>query len=572
MRLSTVGERITIFGKVVSTPVVVWGLAGAALLWHASLYDFFCDDGFIALRYSQSLLTNGELTYNPGEKVEGFTSPLWVFLVALFGLFGGSLVTCAKLVGALSALGTLGVTYHLWRGLAPQHSSKFAYLPMGLLVVSPPLAAWTLGGLEAPLFALALSATLVLVARAHDQATSKSWLLAGVLAGLSGLARPEGMGVALLCLALSLVQSLRTKRWALVTACAAPIAAILGGYVAFRLAYYGYPFPNTFYVKTSGGNGLARRGVAYVTAMARQFGWPTVVALAVAIVMPLFAPRRYLAVAKQHLSFGVLAVMARALVVGFVVYLVRIGGDFLDLYRFFAPVLPLAFCLIVSELLNLFTALRAAALRTPWLLALVSRVRLNWACYLAASAVGFGLLFSYGQHSLWMGAGTLAGWYSVPRDAPRRPKGVEPIRWTRKAAHEWAALGRILAKRAKRGDTMAMGAAGAGPYAAKLPNLDLYGLTDKWVSHHGRVVSSRPGHQRFATNEYILKWKPTFLFIQPSGSRRPMADAYWNARGYVSATIEVGGANGPVKRHYVSVLVRESRVKALRRYREWTFL
>lgn len=41
------------------------------------------DDAFISFRYAQHLAEHGELVYNPGEFVEGYTNFLWTLLMAL---------------------------------------------------------------------------------------------------------------------------------------------------------------------------------------------------------------------------------------------------------------------------------------------------------------------------------------------------------------------------------------------------------------------------------------------------------------------------------------------------------
>src|SRR5207237_879895 len=57
-----------------------WLVAGAVLVFatglvlHARVFDFFCDDAFITLRYSKNFATTGSPIYNFGEKVEGYTS------------------------------------------------------------------------------------------------------------------------------------------------------------------------------------------------------------------------------------------------------------------------------------------------------------------------------------------------------------------------------------------------------------------------------------------------------------------------------------------------------------------
>ena len=58
-------------------------LASIALVVHAQIFDFVCDDAFIALRQAQNLALHGAPVYNLGERVEAATSPLWAALLAL---------------------------------------------------------------------------------------------------------------------------------------------------------------------------------------------------------------------------------------------------------------------------------------------------------------------------------------------------------------------------------------------------------------------------------------------------------------------------------------------------------
>src|SRR5205085_9529171 len=53
-------------------------------------HRYFClfDDEMVSMRYAQNLASGNGLVWNPGEKVEGFTNPLWVLLMAFFHLFG----------------------------------------------------------------------------------------------------------------------------------------------------------------------------------------------------------------------------------------------------------------------------------------------------------------------------------------------------------------------------------------------------------------------------------------------------------------------------------------------------
>ena len=48
-------------------------------------YSLF-DDAMISMRYAANLAHGHGLTWNPGERVEGFTNPLWTLVMALAAL------------------------------------------------------------------------------------------------------------------------------------------------------------------------------------------------------------------------------------------------------------------------------------------------------------------------------------------------------------------------------------------------------------------------------------------------------------------------------------------------------
>src|SRR5271166_653530 len=60
---------------VLAVPVFVL----AWLVWH---YRTIYDDGFIYLHVVQQFLAGHGLVYNTGQRVEAFTSPLWVFILS----------------------------------------------------------------------------------------------------------------------------------------------------------------------------------------------------------------------------------------------------------------------------------------------------------------------------------------------------------------------------------------------------------------------------------------------------------------------------------------------------------
>jgi|GEM_PF-1909000 len=79
---------------------------------HVSYFDFVCDDAFISFRYAKNLVTHGELVYNIGERIEGYTNFLWTLLIAGGIWLGADPVHFAKTLGWFWGAGCL---FLVWR-------------------------------------------------------------------------------------------------------------------------------------------------------------------------------------------------------------------------------------------------------------------------------------------------------------------------------------------------------------------------------------------------------------------------------------------------------------------------
>ncbi len=137
------------------------GLASAIFLLIAWLYrNFTLDDPFITFRYAKHLLHGHGPVYNPGERVEGFSNPLWVLvsaaLMALLGTEAETVIGAAKLVGALFGLVALLGCWRLANVLCPSPTGGAGGAATLLLSLTVYFPLWSVGGLETPLFAAAL--------------------------------------------------------------------------------------------------------------------------------------------------------------------------------------------------------------------------------------------------------------------------------------------------------------------------------------------------------------------------------------------------------------------------------
>jgi len=69
--------------------MVLLGFVAILGLYHQYLYNTDAEDAYIAYRYVQNFVEGNGLTFNPGEKVEGYSDFLWVVLIALVNKISG---------------------------------------------------------------------------------------------------------------------------------------------------------------------------------------------------------------------------------------------------------------------------------------------------------------------------------------------------------------------------------------------------------------------------------------------------------------------------------------------------
>lgn len=184
-------------------------LAARALLW--ATLPVAAEDAYITFRYAKNLAIGNGLQYNPGERVMGFSSPLWTLWCALGWRLTGSALEWARAWGVFADAVTLTVAAGLLRRYAGRaaawcFAAFFAAWPffaavavsgmetgvvLALLVVAAALAAkrsaWTGPALAALVLSrpegIAAAAVIALGARGRDRALGLALAAAGV-AGL----------------------------------------------------------------------------------------------------------------------------------------------------------------------------------------------------------------------------------------------------------------------------------------------------------------------------------------------------------------------------------------------------
>jgi hypothetical protein len=317
-------------------------LAAAAAATAIGLYlnlSFYSDDAFIALRYASNLIEGHGPVWNPGERVEGYTSFLSVVGAAALGLLGLDLVLASRLLNG-AALVALAVW--LWQdGTRDGVGSGQPLWPAALVGGMYPLLVWALGGLEAPLFALLSTAAIGLLSAALTLgATARGLGASGLLFALAAMTRPDG-GIPFGLAVLWLVGLVGLRRVELRRAVWLPgaFAAVYGPYFLWRFHYYGAFLPNPFYVKALGFDAeRLMTGARYVSAavLAPPFVFPVLFGISI-----LCARKRLLDASMAYLWTCILV---------YSMYVAAVGGDHMPAYRLVAPVLAWGVLLLSRQL------------------------------------------------------------------------------------------------------------------------------------------------------------------------------------------------------------------------------
>jgi hypothetical protein len=169
-------------------------LAAAVSSWYvyrelmvAGHLGFPLDDSWIHQQIARNVASGQWFSFNPGEPTSAATAPLWTLLLALPSGLGFDAVLATKVLGTL----IFGLNAFVVDRLAGKISgSALAARAAGVTTCVFPALAWgAVSGMEVPLAALLVTATLLM----YESRTSRSCIQWGFLAGLAAGVRPEAL-------------------------------------------------------------------------------------------------------------------------------------------------------------------------------------------------------------------------------------------------------------------------------------------------------------------------------------------------------------------------------------------
>jgi len=419
------------------------------------------DDAFIFLVYAKNFINGNGLTFN-GAIVEGFSSPLWVALLSLFGLTGIPLPLLALILSALSGLLAIVSTYLLANKFLPETS--WAILAPLILISSGDFTFYMGVGLEQILFT-----GLVAIGTAHliedPEQALRSYKLP-ILLALTILTRPEG---ALICAALLLWTVYLTRSKSLPFLCGLRLTFLLTPVMIIKRLYYGYWFPNTYYVKSQAGFANLDHGIKYLYLNAPHF----------LIVFLLFAIFLIFSLKLKRLEGFKKAAPLLLICLVWIGYMILNGGDNLVGARLFVPILPLLYIALLIIVRENLPSFRSAIL--------VSTIAVT---------------------------GLLSGYIQDPNTQ------AHAERWRRGFLVRQKA-GLYLKDNFSSETLVALNPTGVIPYFSELPTIDMLGLNDIYIAHQGKRDHSLPfGHQA-GDGEYVLSLEPVVILFGGGVSKNP---------------------------------------------------
>lgn len=436
--------------------------------------DVVMDDAFISFRYAMNLARGLGPVYNPGERVEGYTSFLWVVLLAICHGLGMDIIVASKALALLSATGTIAVLFLFQKRTVNQEGQKDLLIwafPAVLFAAMGSHARYVTSGMETLLF------TFLLSAATYVYLYSDKPFFAGLAFALLSLTRPEGLlyfALALGCHVVTTYQDPRALWLRYILHFVGGFFVLYGSYFLWRYSYYGYLLPNTFYAKV-GGLYWARiqRGWNLFRQVMRWWSlWPILGLSSLELGLQWAGFRTLKPTAKKRLFFFTMAILTT------ISYFIFVGGDFIVWFgpRFLIPVLPML--LLVSS-----TGIRRIS-SFPSIPTLPQK-SLKWILWVA-------LFFN-------------AWWLSWPaRFFSKEAFSVQ--------MRGWAEMGRWIAANTPRDATIATDAAGLIPFYSERYSIDMFGLTDPYIAHMNVPITEQSivAHEKYDP-EYILQRRPDYI-------------------------------------------------------------
>jgi len=458
-------------------------------------YFMLFDDAMVSMRYARNLAEGHGLVWNPGgERVEGYSNPLWVLYMAIFHLFP---IPTSKISLFIQASGGLLLAANLFfvKKIAETLTDNplISLLVVFLTAFYIPLNNWGLQGMEVCLLTLILNIALWIMLRTLQ--TSTFSFLPYLLLGIGTLVRIDMAALLVAALIFFIIADIPHRHQHMALGISLLVLFLLGQ-TLFRWLYYGDFLPNTFYLKMTGVPLWYRAGHGLFVFI--QSVW---VGNWVLSIIPL-----YLLIAQRNKSTTLLF----TLLIAQIFYSIYVGGDSWEhkggTNRFISTVMPIffvLFCLALDKIrLALFEAerlpskFRISPQASQWILAV----------FVIISLFSFNTLLEQDATKKWL--------------LLKRPIFVQG---TMHATEIGLTVEKITNEQAQ----VAVITAGAIPYFSNRYTIDMLGKNNTTIARENMHIKYnldaleydyRPGHNKWNAKYSIGELKPDVVAQTMAGA------------------------------------------------------
>jgi arabinofuranosyltransferase len=471
------------------------GVIVVFFIWSLTQVAHVQDDAFITFRYVKNFVAGNGLVFNIGERVEGYTNFLWAILLSIPALLQVDLVVIAPLLSSLFGILTLFATYGIASRLIESQgetdkeffNNMLILFPILLLASTGAYAYWTVSGMETTFFIFLVMCALYFYFRNNNSGEVNYYTPASL--ALAALTRPEGMYFFGVIYLHKLFHELKNEKQSATRVGIIGLLTRDNGielsiflvpvllHLIFRLFYYGYPFPNTFYAKSNTTLAGFSTGVTYAVSFLKSY-----LLYGAVILVPLIVLRRWLLSFEGSLLCVLIAFHS--------CYVVIIGGDVLPLHRFWLPILPLLYILFSKSLAELYKVLNTNRRFSPGIIQAIA----------ALFVIGLSF-YNYTVNESYIGN--------------LKQKEINLVEQLKNRAE----VLNDLQIRQKRKFTVAVSTIGALSYYTDATVIDMLGLTDAYIAHHPETIpeisndSSNPWKEKKYNSDYVLGRKPDYIVM-----------------------------------------------------------
>ncbi|MFC2131307.1 tetratricopeptide repeat protein [Bacteroidota bacterium] len=280
------------------------------------------DDAYITFRTVDNFINGYGLTWNTGERVQAYSHPLWMFIHSIFYFISGNIYYTTILLSFVFSFAAISL---LMFKVADNKLSAIAGTVT--LIMSKIFIDYTSSGLENPLTYFLIIIFLIFYLK-DDEAKAKILKLS-LITALAALNRMDTVLLFLPGLLYIVVKNRKAKN----------LLYVLYGFIPFiiweifSIIYYGFPLPNTYYAKLNTGIPIGEyisQGISYYANLFNNDPMSGVVIFGGMIGITIYSIKRKNANIYLPLVIGIFM---------YLLYILRIGGDFMSGRFFTGPLL-----------------------------------------------------------------------------------------------------------------------------------------------------------------------------------------------------------------------------------------